>query len=72
MSKIKDMFRKARDVRGGTYSTQYTGIDPKSRAGTNKGGTTAPTGPKGRRRPGPGVGPARTPLSPQPVMRAPR
>lgn len=77
MAKIKDMIKRSRDMRSGTYSTQYTGIDPASRQGTNTGGertgSTAPgAGGRRRRRPGPGVGPLRTPLSPQPVMRPQR
>lgn len=77
MSKIKDMIRNASSMKKyGSLSGRYTGIDPASRQGTNPGGerTGSQGGGRGRRgrRPGPGVGPPRTPLSPQPVMRAPR
>lgn len=78
-SLVKKAVQQVRGARS-ELSKQFTGIDPLSRIGTNKGGTApgAAGRPGARRRsqPGrsttPGLGPPRTPLSPQPIKGPPR
>lgn len=66
---VRSMVQKAKAAREGRLSMTYTGIDPRKRQGTNKGGGTR-KGPGRRGRGGvgssvktPGPGPVKTPLS---------